>query len=88
MSRPHNTYIFWANARNYEEKSESDPNTVIFPQVKHQTRVSYKCAAAGCEYSSLDAADMKRHMALEHVLVVKNADGTGTTQHNVHETYP
>ena len=44
--------------------------------MKHQTRVSYKCAAAGCEYASLDAADMKRHMALEHVLIVKNADGT------------
>ena len=44
--------------------------------------MSYKCAAAGCEYTSLDAADMKRHMALEHVLVVKNADGTGTTQRN------
>ena len=48
-----------------------------FLQVKHQTRVSYKCAAAGCEFMSLEAADMRRHMALEHVLVVKNKDGTG-----------
>ena len=48
-------------------------------QVKHQTRVSYKCAAAGCEFMSLEAADMRRHMALEHVLVVKNKDGTGMT---------
>ena len=48
-----------------------------FFQVKHQTRVSYKCAAAGCEFMSLEAADMRRHMALEHVLVVKNKDGTG-----------
>ena len=47
-------------------------------KVKHQTRVSYKCAANGCEFTSLVAADMKRHMALEHVLIVKNADGTGT----------
>ena len=45
--------------------------------MKHQTRVSYKCAAAGCEFMSLEAADMRRHMALEHVLVVKNKDGTG-----------
>ena len=54
--------------------------------------MSYKCAAAGCEYASLDAADMKRHMALEHVLVIKNADGTGTAQRNAlvesHETSP
>ena len=47
--------------------------------MKHQTRVSYKCAAAGCEFMSLEAADMRRHMALEHVLVVKNKDGTGMT---------
>ena len=45
--------------------------------MKHQTRVSYKCAAVGCEYQSLQVADMKRHMALEHILVIKNADGTG-----------
>ena len=52
---------------------------LFFIQVKHQTRVSYKCAAAGCEFMSLEAADMRRHMALEHVLVVKNKDGTGMT---------
>ena len=40
--------------------------------------MTYKCAANGCEFTSLVAADMKRHMALEHVLIVKNADGTGT----------